>query len=299
MKAVYALFPIDNESFVSLDSLPHTCVEFDPWVNDLGLFVLDREALVEGDLLSANHIAAGQRLLKMSYPLQHGLQDTCKLSQREWHDVPQSFVQVIFVEPNHWACLTNKFSTNSNSVDLYDSMHTIPDVQGSILKQACAILLTQTNCLTINTINVQMQTGGADCGLFCLAMATDLCRDIDPAYLHYHQDQMRMHLKKCYEELAIAPFPSTLKSVNTKQRILRSTTVEVYCLCRQPESPPMVECEQCLMWYHAMCVGASESLMEALDENPLLEWSCPDCKYNFLTNPSLSLSACIYIILCM
>ena len=47
---------IDHESFVSLDSLPHTCVEFDPWVNDLGLFVLDREALVEGDLLSANHI---------------------------------------------------------------------------------------------------------------------------------------------------------------------------------------------------------------------------------------------------
>ena len=136
-------------------------------------------------------------------------------------------MQVIFVESNHWACLTNKFSTNSNSVDLYDSMHTIPDVQGSILKQACAILLTQSNCLTINTINVQMQTGGADCGLFCLAMATDLCRDIDPAYLHYHQDQMRIHLKKCYEELAIAPFPSTLKSV----------------------------------------------------------WSCPDCKYNFLTNP--------------
>ena len=68
MKAVNALFPIDNESFVSLDSLPHTCVEFDPWVNDLGLFVLDREALVEGDLLSANHIAAGQRLLKSRTP---------------------------------------------------------------------------------------------------------------------------------------------------------------------------------------------------------------------------------------
>ena len=53
--------------------------------------------------------------------------------------MPEQFVQVIFMEPNHWACLTNIFrSSTCNSctqaVNLFDFLHTGPDEQGSIVR---------------------------------------------------------------------------------------------------------------------------------------------------------------------
>ena len=252
--------------------------QYASWVKDLGLSMLDMEKLVDGRWLSANHISAGQRLLRQTYPHQHGLQDTCKLSQKKWLDVPQEFVQVIFVAQNHWACLTNKFSTSANTVDLYDSMHSVPSEQNSIVRQACAILKAQESSVTINVINVQIQKEASDCGLFALAMATDLCREVDPINLHYHQDRMRVHLKECFEKLILTPFPSTLNSENNKQRVVNSTKVEIYCLCRQPEVLPMVECDNCMTWYHVKCASVSEDVLKRLDEDPRVVWFCPTCK---------------------
>ncbi len=105
--------------------------------------MLDQEQLVNGENLTANHISACQRLLKQAYPNQHGLQDPCKLSLKHWHDGPVSFVQVVFADPNHWVCISNKFSKRSNTVDLYDSMHTAPDEDSSLVKQVCVILRAQ------------------------------------------------------------------------------------------------------------------------------------------------------------
>ena len=250
--------------------------------------MLDKEQLVNGRALTANHIAAGQILLKQAYPHQCGLLDTCQLSKSKCVDVTGKFVQVIFVEPNHWACLTNKFTSSNQTVNLYDSLHTIPEKLGSIVRQACSILKTKASTVTIDVINVQLQEGGSDCGLFALAMATDLCRDNDPVNMSYHQHRMRSHLEECFENLILTPFPSCKNTKSKKSRVLNSTNVEVYCVCRQPEQLPMVECDNCSVWFHTECADVSIRILESLDSDENIPWFCATCKYHYRGYTSLS-----------
>ena len=120
-------------------------------------------------------------LLKKTFPEHNGLCDTSYLSERlEWNSVPRSFVQIIHVNGNHWACLTNKFCSSQSEVELYDNLHTDP-ANDSILEQAAAILkLCYSKKMSIRVINIQAQKGIDDCGALAIAMAYDLCRHLDP-----------------------------------------------------------------------------------------------------------------------
>ena len=92
------------------------------WVDSLGLTKADRRVLVDGSWLSANHISAANMLLKKSFPSQNRLQDTCYLDYKsQWNSKPEDFVQILYINKNHWVCVSNKFS--GSSVDLYDSLH--------------------------------------------------------------------------------------------------------------------------------------------------------------------------------
>ena len=261
------------------------------WIRSCDLSMFDKELLISGQPLSANHTTAGQRLLKQAFPHQSGLQDTSLLSRAIWSDVPLEFVQVVHVEPNHWACLSNKFVVDdrkSHTVNIYDSLHTIPDVESSIVKQACVILNSFESTITINVIDVQTQQGTSDCGVFALAMAADLCRDLDPATVSYHQEKMRSHLKQCYEKSHLSPFPSNICAFRKKKEVVDTITVEIYCICRQPEKIPMVECDLCSEWYHTECVNVSDDSLEFMKDVP---WFCPLCK------SSLSIIICRLIII--
>ncbi len=58
--------------------------ELTSWVNELGLSVIDKNTLVSGKWLTANHMSAANYLLKTKYLCQNGLQDTCALVQK-WY----------------------------------------------------------------------------------------------------------------------------------------------------------------------------------------------------------------------
>ena len=167
---------------------------FTEWVHNLQLSMAEKEVLTSGGLLTANHISAANILLKKQFPLQNGLKDTHYLAAKhQWNSDPQDFVQIIFIAPGHWACLSNKFNSG-NSVDLYDSMYNIPSKTGTILKQACCIMRSVSDgqsSLTINVIRVTPQVGGADCGLFAISMAHNLCSGVDPFSQRPVQDKMR------------------------------------------------------------------------------------------------------------
>ena len=247
---------------------------------------MDKEQLVDGEWLTANHISAAQRLLRDSYPYQNGLKDTHYLISKNWKSSCTDFVQVIFIAPGHWACLTNKFSNSSNVVELYDSLHTTPGEQSTIVRQACTILKCKETEISINVINCQLQRGGSDCGLFAIAMAADLCRDRDPYMICYDQSKMRSHLAEAFEQLMLLPFPSISLKNNLKRRVLASTTVAVYCICRQPEVFPMIECDKCSVWFHQDCVRVPDSLMRLLATEDD-DWYCPSCEWC-----KMSFSAC-------
>ena len=238
----------------------------------------ERDILSNGRLLTATHISAANNLFQKKFPLQNGLQDTHYLAlKQKWNSNPQDFVQIIFIEPGHWACLSNKFCAE-NVVELFDSMYTIPTEGGTILKQACCItrlLNTMHSIITIDVIAVTPQVGGADCGLFAISMAYDLCCDTDPFTQEVVQDKMRKHLLDCFEREEMSSFPKVArKELNSRQRVIKSVSFGIYCICRGPDVKPMASCDVCLEWFHPNCVSIPNDVFE-YEDTP---WICPNCK---------------------
>ncbi len=242
----------------------------------------DRKILLTGKWLTANHISAANRLLKKMFPSQSGLQDSHYLSvKRDWNDDATDFVQIIYIDPGHWACLSNKCS--GTNIDLFDSMHTVPVEEGTIVRQACCIMkhLNHTSpSITINVIGVQPQYGGSDCGLFAISMALDLCLGLDPFKQKVVQDSMREHLLFCFEEQKMSPFPKvTRKGLEKMTRIVTSVTFGIYCICRGIENMPMVMCDWCNEWFHPSCLPVK--IPTKFFTNKSLPWKCPSCKCKY------------------
>lgn len=225
--------------------------------------------------LTSNHISAVNKLLRKSFPEQEGLNDTSILAEKLlWPSKPNEFVQIIRVAGYHWACLSNRFC-NAGSVELCDSLHTIPATKGQISKQACVILHPEESSIKIDVVNVQLQADDSSCGLFATAMAYDLCRGIDPFVRNYNQSNMYDHLKSCFGKGELTAFPATISNSGRKhQRVVAEVEVPIYCICRLPEREPMACCDACGNWYHQQCVQIPNEVFE--DENLL--WICDNCK---------------------
>ena len=237
------------------------------WIKSLSLTKSDEQQLAAGGELTADLIYSGQLLMKRLYPSQNGLQDTSYLAEKVWHSKPFKFVQVIYVKSRHWACLSNKFTSEENEVELFDSLRTkSPD--HSILSQASTILQSKANKIKLKMVNVQQQSGSSDCGLFALAFAYDLCSDVDPFTKVYLQSKMRSHFNECLISEKIVPFPS--QKSNKQSRIASETEIGIFCTCRQPESLPMACCDGCMEWFHPTCVPIPDEIFS----NSSAKWSC-------------------------
>lgn len=248
---------------------------FTTWIKNLQLSLAEKEILSSGSLLTAIHISAANSLLQKSFPFQNGLQDSHYLSEKnEWNSNPQDFVQIIFIKPNHWACLSNKFSSG-NTFELFDSKHTTPSEDNSIIKQACLIAKSlMFSSITVNVIDVTRQVGEADCGLFAVSMAIDLCCGTDPFVQQVIQDQMRTHLLDCFEREKISPFPKATMKESNGNRVFKSVSIDLYCVCRGPERTPMASCDVCMNWFHPDCVSIPNDVFEVEE----VHWLCPSCK---------------------
>ena len=247
------------------------------WIKELALTQAEHSILSSGEKLTATHVAAASKLLHGQFPDQNGLQDTHVLMhQQVYTSAPHDFIQIAFVSSGHWACLTNKLSSPSE-VDLYDSMHTIPSHDGDIIHQACKVVQSyKLSSVTINVVNSPLQTGGTDCGVYAIAMATDLCHGVDPFTILYQQDEMRAHLIKCFDRRVLSPFPKCSSNKREAERIINTCNIDLYCVCKLPESPPMVCCDDCNEWYHPGCVYIPRAVVE--EEDDLTPWSCPACE---------------------
>ena len=282
----------DNSTICLLSDSPTPCSPgLSSWVADLCLTVADENILLSDGWLSASHISAAHRLMKCQFPSQNGLQDTCVLEQRSvWSSKADNFVQIIYISPGHWACLSNKFSP-AGQVDLYDSLHTRPNKDSTIVPQACLILHTSQPQLTLRVVNVGIQQGYDDCGLFSVAMAYDLCSGVDPSTKLYVQDQMRNHLHSCFNNKQMKPFPSF--SATIAKRVICNFTIEVFCTCRMPESEWMVCCDNCSEWYHDNCITVPREIREN-EENEIF-WQCPRCQAGTKSLVCCNLHDCTHV----
>ena len=254
--------------------LPESSSFCSDWISSLGLTLGEKQILNDGSCLTASHVAAANKLLKKAFPRQNGLEDThCLLEKSQWNSHPDKFVQIIYVDSGHWVCVSNKFSPDS-CIDLFDSMHTSPEVDDCIIKQVCRIVQSSRPSITINTVNVQQQVGITDCCLFAVAMAYDLCRGIDPVTVAYCQPKMRRHMEFCFEQESLMEFPSSTRIY--QRRLVNSLSVALYCVCRQPEHTPMACCDHCNVWFHASCVDIPEDIFE--DDSDQITWICDSCE---------------------
>lgn len=271
----------DSVSY-SLNLSPKPSIpELQTWISCLGLSVADKQILLDGGWLNANLIAAGAKLLKERFPNQNGLEDTCSLCYKnQWNSVPESFVQILFVNGNHWLCVSNKLS--KDSVEVFDSLHTLNKEDDQIACQVSCILATTNPSFDIDVVNVHQQEEYDDCGLFALAYAFDLCAGNDPFEAMYNQNLMRSHLLSCFENGKMKPFPTVPEKSLLPRRVLSTTTIEVYCHCRQVEKLPMASCDECDEWFHHTCEQIPQEVF-----NSDIPWSCSLCKY-FLTPGSLA-----------
>ena len=202
--------------------------------------------LTNGEL-TADHISGGHVLLRKLHPQQEGLNDTSYLRDKlVWKSKPVNFVQIIHVGGNHWACLSNKFCTPENEVELFDSFHSLHGADYTVLEQ------TTAKDIRISIVNVQQQSGSTQCGLYALAFAADLCEDRDPFSRVYYESRFRSHLLKSFVSEEIAPFPSRGRKSVSEERLIEVCVTGVFCVCRFPEKLPMACCDSCSEWYHAL-----------------------------------------------
>ena len=120
--------------------------------------------------MNDNIIHAAQLLLKNQVPGIDGLQEPGK-GQVCFFDIERGeFVQILHDGHGHWLMVSTIGVKNDGEVHVYDSMY--PSVGSYTKKQIASILCTEQSKINVHTMDVQMQVGGSDCGLFAIAFAT-------------------------------------------------------------------------------------------------------------------------------
>ena len=160
----------------------------------------------------------------------------------------------------------------AGEVNVFDSMPPAPTTD--LLNQVAALLCSPQDTVKVKYIDVQMQDGSSDCGLFAIAFATTLANGIQPGRCFFNQGAMRSHLMKCLQEQNMTEFPIK-KTRRTELKVKNITGLHVHCMCRMPEIPgsTMIQCSTCKMWYHVdLCVSVPcESLQSTK------KWYCKSC----------------------
>lgn len=107
---------------------------------------------------------------------------------------------------SHWLTVSNLFC-QPGVVSIYDSMPNCV-LYSKTKRHIASILMTSEKSIKVPFIDVQLQSGASDCGLFALAFCTSLCAGINPGEINYVQHDFRSHVFECLERRKVNPFPS-------------------------------------------------------------------------------------------
>ena len=232
--------------------------------------------LCSDNLLDDIHIGAAQELIKKQFPNIGGLRNTVLQNSESLKPLQSAEnLQIIHVKLDkidHWV-LISTIGCGKGEVELYDSLQQTPRLCTQTV--IARYLKSPSNTIKIKLVNVALQKGSTDCGLYAIAMMTSIAHKEDPAYVIYDQQELRTHLKDSFDRGFISKFP-----ISRKRRLSKRITIEdvypIYCSCRLPEPEDgshMVQCDNCSEWYHRRCL--TDLSVESLDE--LDEWLCNKC----------------------
>ena len=228
--------------------------------------------LSETAWLTDTIIDAAQSLLKSMTPAD-GFQPV-GLGQTLMFEIQTGeFIQILHCRSGHWLTVSTIGAQHPAEVLVYDSLY--PCASSDIKRQIAALLATSASTITLKYIDVQMQSGTYDCGLFAIAFATALVLGQNPGQFLFDQAAMRRHLWNCLKNGKMTMFP-VKKERRRAKKIKTHDEIPVFCSCRLPEIPgvQMIECTQCKMWYHVeLCVT-----LDPIYLSPKTHWYCNKCK---------------------
>ena len=224
--------------------------------------------------LNDNIIHAAQKLLKQHSTAICGFQNTLLGAKCAFKPETEDFVQILFDGRGHWLTVSTVGAKAENVVMVYDSLY--KSIGFHVKQQVASLMTSKSNKseLNINIMDIHMQSGTNDCGLFAIANATAIVHGISPGSQAYKQEDMRTHLVKCLIDGKLTPFP-LIKRRRCKDHVKSSQRIQLYCICRMPEDPQlnMIECTNCKHWYHIRCVSVSKKAV--LNAN--VDWFCKQC----------------------
>lgn len=220
----------------------------------------EEKIIINNKMLTDESIDIGQQILQQQFPLIGGFADIA-LSEENGFDVvkrQKPFIQLLHTGHTHWICVANMAENrnNNNNCQVYDSNNQQGEVSTNSLDKICKMLYCKKSQVTLTIKPVQKQLNSIDCGIFALAFATALAYGDDPSKLNFNQKLMRKHLVNFLKSNYMVRFPLVPKNVAKCEEFKRK--VNIYCHCRVPYYPVMIECEKCNIWYHQLCENVSD-----------------------------------------
>ena len=88
---------------------------------------------------------------------------------------------------------------------MYDSMYS--GASECVQCQIATLLASPSSHITLKFMDVQMESGTYDCGLFAVAFATALTFGYNPGQYFFDQPSMREHLWNCLRYQNMSMFP--------------------------------------------------------------------------------------------
>ena len=221
--------------------------------------------------LSDAVIGASQLLLLQHFPKIAGLQPPSLQQTRAFQAHQNEFVQIINVRDCHW-CVVSNVGCQDGTVNVYDTMYS--SMSSTTASIAARLQITSLPKVTVNMVDVGMQSNGSDCGVLAIAISYDLCSGHDPRSVNYDSTKIRQHLLKCLKEVQFTRFP--VRDNRTPAKAVKSTKViELYCTCRLPDDEGLeyIQCNRCAEWFHPHCLDIPE---EAVQSEEVI-WMCKNC----------------------
>ena len=143
--------------------------------------------------------------------------------------------------------------------------------QKNTLIRICAFHQPSFDLVKFGLVNIQKQSSNSECGLFALAVATELAIGNHPDKFWYDDSCMRSHLIMCFEQKDVKVFPKRKRPDRniSMQPYNKIDLISIYCSCRMPlnEKKKMIPCSSCKHMFHVEC----------LDFPPVNEFICKRC----------------------
>ena len=183
-------------------------------------------------------------------------------------------VQILHIN-NHWVTVTT-VGCAADEIQIYDSLYSY--VSLNLKQQICSFLRPQEHNIKFLCVDMQHQSDTNSCGLFAIAVATELVTaGGNPATCKWDKERMRHHLRLCFERKELKPFPRIgERRVHPSSRFKQVVTEKIYCECRMPRDPridkDMIECVKCMQLFHKECCGVRD-----LPERGKY-WACRSCQ---------------------